>query len=296
MATITVCISEFIVAKRADGLAHKTIEWYRYGLKIFGDRFGDVDISAITTNQIRHYVVGLREQYSESTSNDYTRQLHTFFRWCDREYGQKNPMRNIVYPQPPKMTERKQVDGMMIEKFLNDTDDSYRSKRDKAIVALLWDTAMRSHGIRNLKVSELNMAQGSILIVEKGKKVRTVFFTARMGIYIQAWLDVRSRGTDYLFHNSQTLKPFTSDGLRSLLKRFAIRVGIDPLLVSTHFFRHGSAVQSIQNGMDVSYLSDLMGHADENTTAENYLVYKTKHLKTAHDRFAPSKHLDLDDD
>lgn len=294
MITVNESINEFLIAKRADGLSEASLEWYGYGLKHFQTAHGDKALSDVTTLQIREHVVMLRKNYSVSTANDYTRQLHTFFKWCDREYGLKNPMRNISYPQPPK-TEPKQVTGSMIEMMLNYKDESYVGKRDRAIVALLWDTAMRSHGVRNMKATEINMGEGSVMIEEKGNKLRQVFFTARMGMYINEWLSVRAQGADYLFYNIKTLEPLTSDGLRSLLKRLAKRAGVNPDVVSTHFFRHGSAIQAIENGMDLSHLSDIMGHADTNTTAENYLKFKTAHLKSAHGRSAPSKNLRLDE-
>lgn len=72
-------ITEFHLAREADGLAPTTLTWYRSGLSHLIQRYGDIDISQITTRDMRIHIIGLRGQFEESTAGDYVRQLHTFW-------------------------------------------------------------------------------------------------------------------------------------------------------------------------------------------------------------------------
>jgi site-specific recombinase XerD len=292
MLTISKAISDFHLAKEADGLAPKTLEWYKYGLSQFGGQFGHLTLETVTTHEIRRWIVDLRKRYSESTANDYIRQCQTFWKWCCVEYGfAPNPMRNVKYASPPKLTIRKAVESTAIEKFLNHKDDSQRGVMDRAIVAILWETTIRSQGLRQLKPSDIQ-TDGSIVIVEKNRPPRHVFITTKMMTYITEWMNIRAQA-ETLFYNFRTLKPYTSDGLRSLLKRFAKRVGLNPENVSTHFFRHGSGIQLLENGMDISNVSKIMGHTKIETTVANYLIYDKARLRKAHLLGSPSRYLKL---
>mgnify|MGYP005973945473 CR=1 FL=1 len=66
-------------------------------------------------------------------------------------------------------------------------------------------------------------------------------------------------------------KAFSVSGIRSQLKTFAYRYHLDPKVVYPHSFRHRFAKNFIENGGDIAFLSNLLGHTSIETT-RIYLV------------------------
>ena len=61
-------------------------------------------------------------------------------------------------------------------------------------------------------------------------------------------------------------KAFSVSGIRSQLKTFADRYHLDPKVVYPHSFRHRFAKNFIENGGDIAFLSNLLGHTSIETT------------------------------
>lgn len=58
----------------------------------------------------------------------------------------------------------------------------------------------------------------------------------------------------------------TTGGVNSLLKDFAKKYDIREDVMHAHAFRHFFAIQSLNNGVDMSLLKDLLGHGSIDTT------------------------------
>ena len=57
----------------------------------------------------------------------------------------------------------------------------------------------------------------------------------------------------------------TTGGVNSLLKDFAKKYDIREDVMHAHAFRHFFAIQSLNNGVDMSLLKDLLGHGSIDT-------------------------------
>ena len=52
----------------------------------------------------------------------------------------------------------------------------------------------------------------------------------------------------------------------NIIKSVAVRAGLDASNISPHCFRHTYATESLEMGIDLKDVADLMGHADLSTT------------------------------
>ena len=69
-----------------------------------------------------------------------------------------------------------------------------------------------------------------------------------------------------MFPGQKKGQHITAGGVNSLLKDFAKKYDIREEVMHPHSFRHFFAIQSLNNGVDMSLLKDLLGHGSIDTT------------------------------
>jgi len=103
MLSLKQAIEEFIVARRADGRAPRTIEDYHRVLGPFAAwcrEQGTAHLPDLNRRMVRRYVAYLREKgWAENTVGIHVRNLRTFLRWLYEEgYTETNLAQAIRAP------------------------------------------------------------------------------------------------------------------------------------------------------------------------------------------------------
>ena len=148
------------------------------------------------------------------------------------------------------------------------------SRRDGALLELLYATGMRISELASLDVGRLDLARGRVRVIGKGNKERELLFgapaTAALRGYLaggRGVLAARSAsGTagDALFLNAAGSR-LTARGARMVVDRWAARVGA-PKRTSPHTLRHSFATHLLEGGADLRSVQELLGHANLATT------------------------------
>lgn len=289
--TTSQAIQEFLIASEADGLVASTLRWYRSILRHLSDHFGERDLSDITTNDMRAYLIHIRATFSSpDTIHAHIRVMHRFWTWCAREYdGLKNPMRNIKYPAQTKQRYPKAVDLGDVLRLFELIPEDAMGQRDRAIVAFLIDTGCRAHGLVSLRRVDLDLVKRQAVVNEKGDKTRQVVFTRFTGDLLLRWLSAAPQ-SDHVFINLRTYKPLTVDGLQQVLRRLRKKAGITGR-TNPHAFRHAFAREYLKAGGDLATLSRILGHSDIATTAAHYAVFTQDEIADIHEAFSPINEL-----
>lgn len=297
----------FILSCKADGLRSSTIKWYSSLLTAFAVWFSERSISEITTNNIRAYIVTLRQRdnrYVEARQKPqqdgglaaasvaaHIRALHSFWNWTAREFAISNPMQNIKRPAKLQPMPRAIAAEDFIKLFESTGDDD-AGKRDRAILAFLADTGCRVGGIAALTVDNLDLHQRHALVTEKAGRTRKIVFTKYTARITHQWLVARAllTNSEFLFVNLRTGSGLTATGIYQVLDRLKQRAGITGR-VNPHAFRHNFARSYMMNGGDLATLTKLLGHSDISTTASYYAVFSSDELAEFHEKFSPIKDL-----
>ncbi|MDX2138694.1 MAG: tyrosine-type recombinase/integrase [Chloroflexota bacterium] len=303
-----------MIAIQADGLSRSSVRWYSAMLKPLGDHFRDLQLADVTTALLRRYVVGLRTRdsryegsassrpeaaggLSDESVSAHIRALHRFWNWATIEYRlQSNPMLNIKRPSR-RSPQPKGIDLADLRALFAATGDDIAGCRDRAIMAFLIDTGCRAQGLTGLELARLDMSQRRAVVIEKGKRTRTVFFTDRTAALLEQWAAVRPSVATTVFCSLGPRvygKPLSYEGLTFILDHLKTKAGVAGR-VNPHSFRHAFARQYIMNGGDLATLSQLMGHSDSTVTSWYYAVFTDGELSNMHDRFSPAKGV-LDED
>jgi len=241
---LPILVESFVIDRRSQGLSPETIDFYTKKLKYFlkyCEGRALTQISQLTTDLIRRYVLELSETHNPGGVHACFRSLRSFLYWVEDEEimppGWKNPIRRVKAPKlPTEPIEPIHVEE--IELLLKTCESNYSGARDKAMMLGLLDTGARAKEFLNINLEEVELATGSVMIRQgKGRKPRMVFLGRKTIRAIRAYLRVRRDNNPALgvsVHGDR----MTYNALRCLLRRRAELVGLKSIPTPMIFGAH----------------------------------------------------------
>jgi len=147
-----------------------------------------------------------------------------------------------------------------IEKII----DSIANKKHKLLASLSYGAGFRVSEAINLKVKDINLEELTIHLKDaKGKKDRITIFPEKLKIELTEIMALRDKN-DYVFESARGGK---------LTERTAQKVFENALKnakinkdATFHSLRHSFATHLLENGVDVRYVQELLGHQNIRTT------------------------------
>lgn len=216
--------------------------------------------------------------------------IKTFYKIMSEEGLLKNDLsESIVLPKDRKNLPKNIPSQSQIITMLNEIDScNPMTLRDRAILELLYATGIRNQELRTITLDDYNDLESTLLVSGKGSKDRVV----PVGLWVKPHLaeylkEVRPRlvkeHTD-IFFITKTGKPLLKSDLVNIVKKYSERSGIEKL--TPHTLRHACATHLLQNGADIRWVQELLGHADL-TSTQIYTKVDISFLKKAHGKYHP---------
>lgn len=147
--------------------------------------------------------------------------------------------------------------------------------RDLMIMVLMYDTGARISEILNLKIKDIHLTEKPyITLFGKGNKTRTVPLMPSTVEQLKRYFNIFRYESDdrYLFctniHGMD--KPLSDNAIRKFLKHYAKMARTVcsevPENMYPHLWRHTRAMHLYQHGMDLTLISQWLGHSSMETT------------------------------
>ena len=153
---------------------------------------------------------------------------------------------------------------------------------------MFYGTGLRVSELAGLTVDGVHLEEGFLRCIGKGRKERVVPLGRSAAEWVARYLrQVRPRleaGSPALFLTRRKT-PFSRQALWRLIKRSAVRAGIDKR-VSPHTLRHSFASHLLSNGAPLRVIQEMLGHADIATT-QIYTHVDRDRLAAVHHQFHP---------
>lgn len=197
--------------------------------------------------------------------NDLLKAYKTFFNYLKREGDiTENPTLRVKNMKQPK-TKILTFSEEDIRKLLNHfSGNTFLSIRNRAILAMFFDTGMRLTEVLTLKPEQIY--DEYILVHGKGNKERLVPMSPYLAKTLMKYRMAREAYFEdklpqpYVFLSNRG-KKLTQEAIAKFFKQAASAVGINrQIRVSPHTCRHTFAHLQLKNGLDLYSLSRLMGH------------------------------------
>jgi len=172
----------------------------------------------------------------------------------------KNPL--AIQIKHPKRPQKLPVllSRIEIEKVLN----SYRNKKHRLIVALSYAAGLRVSEAVSLKVGDINLSEKTLFVrAGKGQKDRRTIISEKIINDIQQ-LSAGKADNDYLF-DSQQGGAITTRTAQKIFQQGLEKANIRKK-ATFHSLRHSFATHLLENGVDIRYVQELLGHKNIRTT------------------------------
>lgn len=221
--------------------------------------------------------------------------VRAFCRWLARErLVATDPARDLEMPRLPRRLPRWVPSVHQVERILGQPETARLSGlRDRAILEVLYSTALRRMELARLQVFDVDLVSGLVRVrAGKGGRDRVVPLGARatkwVGAYLRdarpALLPAHREGTLFVTDYGE---PFRKNRLGDLVRRYIGRARI-AAPGACHLFRHACATHMLENGADIRFIQSMLGHADLSTT-QIYTRVSIAKLKAVHEATHPGQ-------
>jgi len=221
--------------------------------------------------------------------------LRSWFRWLRKqEHLTNDPSLDLELAKEERRLPRGVLTAAEVEQIIACPNvESPLGLRDRAILEMLYTTAMRRTELTNLKVHDVDTERRVVSIwCGKGKKDRVVPIGQRALRWLRAYLEntrscllVDSREST-LFVTRNGL-PFVANALSDLVRKHVKASGVTKS-GSCHLLRHTAATLMLENGADIRHIQELLGH-EELTTTQIYTHVSITELRKIHDKTHPAR-------
>lgn len=300
-------LEDFLVYLRHErGLSENTQKTYKFLLDGFVNWAKQKGIKSWENVKLEDLIAFLqheRERELENSKEDSTSSLSpssiyleiaalkSFFKFAyDRKYVSENPAENLSFPRRWKRLPKSLTDDEIDALLQPEKEETPASLCDQAILELAYASGLRLSELRNLRLEQLHLDAGFIVVIGKGNKERVVPVGSKAINAIEKYLKFgrpklvkkRSPATVFLTNRGTA---FAHATLWRRIKIRARRAGISRN-ITPHMLRHSFATHLLERGADLRIIQELLGHASIQTT-EIYTHVAGSRLKEIHKRFHP---------
>ena len=270
-----------------------TVSAYKRDLEQFGGYLINIyeldDITKVTTQMARSYIVSLKEKGEENRSiNRKMSTLRSFYKFCLREEVIKiSPMQGIKSLKQPKEL-AKFVPEHDMEKVSFDGEGDFKVVRNELLFEMLYQTGMRQAELRGLKDVDVDAVALQIKVLGKRNKERIIPISRQLLSMIDNYKIVR----DEQFPERGNVILLVNDKGDAMSPTFVYRVvhgileGVTTIeQKSPHVLRHTFATHLLNEGADIRAIQKILGHSSlsstqiytHNTIEQLKEIYQTAH-------------------
>lgn len=186
----------FLDAKKVEGCSERTIQYYKVTIEhLLKNK--ETPVRRVTTEEMREYLSDYQKinNCSNTTIDNIRRNISSFFSWLEEEdYILKSPMKRIH-----KIKTKTVVKSVISDESIERLRDNCASKRDKAIIDLLYSTGIRVGELVNLNINDIDFEGRECVVYGKGNKERKVYFDAKAKVHLIDYIESRDDDNEALF-------------------------------------------------------------------------------------------------
>ena len=243
---------------------------------------GPLDISY---ENIQEYLYQFsKKKFSERTQARWVSSIKSFFKYLtDDEVRADNPATLVEGPKlglylPDTLS------FVDVERIIKAIDTNTElGKRNQCMIEVLYGCGLRVSELIDLKISNINFKEYYLKVEGKGNKTRFVPLAAYTAELIKEYINnvrskykINKKCEDILFLNSRG-SSMSRVIVFIIIKELTEKAGISKK-ISPHTFRHSFATHLLQNGADLRYIQEMLGHSSI-TTTEIYTHLKNEELR-----------------
>lgn len=272
-------LKRYIEHIQLKGYSDSTLKTYRNEFGVFLNYLKETPAEACTTEDIRNYILYCINELklSEATVHSRINAIKFYF-----EQVLKRNHFLLEIPRPKKALKLPKVIAPADIKKMFGT---MTNLKHNTMLKLCYGLGLRVSEIVNLKISDIDSKAMQVFIERaKGKKDRYVNLPESILPQLRIYF-IEYKPKMYLFEG-QYGGQYSSRSAQQVFKNALLKAKINKV-VSIHSLRHSFATHLLEQGTDIRFIQELLGHNDIKTT----LIYTEVSDKSIRKIISPLDHL-----
>lgn len=258
----------FLNSKR---YSKSTSKIYLDALKLFLVFFNTKSIVSITNEDIinfnNQYI--LKRDLSTSYQNQIVNAIKLYFQTI------RETQIDIEKIHRPKR--EKKLPNVLSKEEIKKVLEAHSNLKHRTMLSLIYSCGLRCGELLALKPVDIDSKRGIVLIKNaKGKKDRIAPLSPKILKMLRDYYAAYKPKT-WLFEGQNAGFPYDNRSLQQVLKQALIKSNINKP-VTLHWLRHSYATHLLENGTDLRYIQELLGHSSSKTT-EIYTHISTRSIQ-----------------
>lgn len=244
---------------RSKRYSDSTISTYIDALRTFFKYFGEKNSSEISNEDLiefnNKYI--LKNRLSASFQNQVVNAVKLFCRITENKKLDPElihrPKRARVLPN---VLSKEEVKAIL---------SALKNLKHKAMLSLIYSCGLRRGELLNLKLNDVDSKRHLLIVRQaKGKKDRIVPLSEKMLSLLREYYKAY-KPKEWLFEGQNGEDQYDERSLANVLKQ-AVQKSKITKPVSLHWLRHSYATHLLENGTDLRYIQEILGHSRSRTT------------------------------
>lgn len=219
-------------------------------------KFKDNDFNGVDVDCIKRYLLSKINEGKSSQTTNQNLQAINFFCWNVLKYRSKIDIKFAKTPSRlPVVLSREDIQSVL--KNIN-------NEKHHLIISLAYAGGLRVSEITHLKVKDINTDELIIHVKRaKGGKDRITVFPEKLKDKVEKFIGGKN-SNDFVFASERGGK-LTERTAQKVFTQALKKSGMQKE-ATFHSLRHSFATHLLENGVEVRYVQELLGHANIRTT------------------------------
>ena len=224
----------------------------------FMSYFRNEDIKAITYKQINSYLLQLIQLRNISVSQQNQR-INAIKFYYEKVLNRKKEYYRISRPR-----KESKLPTVLTKEEVNSLIQMTKNLKHRCILMTIYSGGLRRSELINLKVTDIDSQRMLIKVCgAKGKKDRYTLLSKRLLSELRKYYKVYLP-RQWLFEGQEG-GPYSATSIERIFRDAVSRAGIKKY-VTPHSLRHSFATHLLEQGTNLRYIQELLGHSSTKTT------------------------------
>lgn len=246
---------ELLLRKR---YSHSTIKTYTNYFKQFIIYFQNQELNTVSYQQINNYLLELI-QYKKISTSQQNQRINAIKFYYEKVLGRDREYFHLSRPRKesklPTILTMEEVDRIF---------RLAKNLKHKCILMTIYSGGLRRSELINLKVADIDSQRMLIKICDaKGKKDRYTLLSELLIVELREYYR-KYRPRIWLFEGQDGGK-YSATSIQKIFREAIVRAKIRKH-VTPHSLRHSFATHLLEQGTNLRYIQEVLGHASTKTT------------------------------
>ena len=248
-------LGKFALKIKAKGYSTNTVKNYCYALRVFLLKH-TVHPKKIIQEQIERHIIELGKKYSDKTVNLHIEAIKSFY----NNVLEKPYIANKI----KRIKEEKKLPTVLSKQEVKSLLGKVENIKHLLFLEVIYSGGLRLEEGVTLRLKDIDFDRKQIKVRGKGKKQRMVMLSKsvekKIAIYREEY-----KPSYYLFEGAQGRGHLCKRSAQKVFESAKKKAGIIKK-GGIHILRHSFATHLLENGTDLRFIQELLGHENSKTT------------------------------